>query len=88
MEYLNNCLTDIITVEDPDVSRSQLNEQQMAYIMRSVLLALKHMHSFGRIHRDVRADNILLNTEGLVKLGQCHRYLQMSVNYGVRYGLR
>ncbi|KAH8548874.1 kinase-like domain-containing protein [Umbelopsis sp. PMI_123] len=78
MEYLNNCLTDIITVEDPDVSRSQLNEQQMAYIMRSVLLALKHMHSFGRIHRDVRADNILLNSEGLVKLADFGQSAQLT----------
>lgn len=70
MEYLENCLTDIVTNEDSDMAVPPLSEQQIAYIMRSVLLALKHLHSLGRIHRDVRADNVLLNSEGLVKLGK------------------
>jgi serine/threonine protein kinase len=70
MEYLENCLTDIVAIEDSDMAVPPLSEQQIAYIMRSVLLALKHLHSLGRIHRDVRADNVLLSSEGLVKLGK------------------
>jgi serine/threonine protein kinase len=78
MEYLDSCLTDIVAIEDSDMAMPPLNEHQIAYILRSVLLALKHLHSLGRIHRDVRADNVLLSSEGLVKLGQ---YLSFLVRF-------
>lgn len=70
MEYADVCLADIITNED-DFHSSPLDERQIAFILQQLLLALKYIHSLGRIHRDVRADNVLLNSEGLVKLGQC-----------------
>lgn len=78
MEYLENCLTDIVAIEDSDMAVPPLSEQQIAYIIRNVLLALKHLHSLGWIHRDVRADNILLSSEGLVKLG---KYLSPLIQY-------
>ncbi|CAO3688554.1 unnamed protein product [Umbelopsis vinacea] len=70
MEYADFCLADIITNED-DFNSSPLDECQIAFILQQLLLALKYIHSLGRIHRDVRADNVLLSSEGLVKLGQC-----------------
>lgn len=45
-----------------------LNESQIACIIKSVLLGLKYMHNSKKIHRDVKAGNILINKEGNVKL--------------------
>ncbi|KAI9288605.1 kinase-like domain-containing protein [Umbelopsis sp. AD052] len=78
MEYLDNCLTDIVAIEDSDMAMPPLNEHQIAYIIRSVLLALNHLHSLGRIHRDVRADNILLSSEGMVKLADFGHSAQLT----------
>ncbi|KAI8575861.1 hypothetical protein K450DRAFT_259901 [Umbelopsis ramanniana AG] len=78
MEYLDNCLTDIVAIEDSDMAMPSLNEHQIAYIMRSVLLALNHLHSLGRIHRDVRADNVLLSSEGMVKLADFGHSAQLT----------
>lgn len=69
MEYLDTCLADIIVNEDPDMCQLPLSEHQIAYILKQMLLALEHIHSCGRMHRDIRADNVLLNADGQIKLG-------------------
>ncbi|XP_056282748.1 myosin-IIIb isoform X4 [Pseudoliparis swirei] len=45
-----------------------LQEPVIAYILCSALLGLQHLHSNRIIHRDVKGNNILLTTEGGVKL--------------------
>ncbi|RKP26787.1 kinase-like domain-containing protein, partial [Syncephalis pseudoplumigaleata] len=57
-------LTDIISAEPPCL----LNEQHMAYILSNVLEALVYLHRRQHIHRDVKSDNILINSRGEVKL--------------------
>ena len=49
-------------------STEKLREAHIAYIVRSVLLALQHLHSTGIVHRDVKCANILLTTHMQVKL--------------------
>lgn len=46
-----------------------LTEAQITIILRDVLTGLKFLHSIRGIHRDVKAANILLNEEGVAKLG-------------------
>uniref|UniRef100_A0A8C6UUW2 Myosin IIIB n=1 Tax=Neogobius melanostomus TaxID=47308 RepID=A0A8C6UUW2_9GOBI len=45
-----------------------LQEPVIAYILYSALLGLQHLHNNRIIHRDVKGNNILLTTDGGVKL--------------------
>eukprot|EP00457_Paulinella_chromatophora_P000363 gb/GEZN01000363.1/.p1 GENE.gb/GEZN01000363.1/~~gb/GEZN01000363.1/.p1 ORF type:complete len:1551 (-),score=263.08 gb/GEZN01000363.1/:41-4693(-) len=49
-------------------AKEPLKEVHIAFILRSVLEALKYLHSQGVIHRDIKAANILLTLSGKVKL--------------------
>ncbi|XP_061198708.1 myosin-IIIb isoform X1 [Neopsephotus bourkii] len=46
----------------------QLDEAIISYILYGALLGLQHLHNNRIIHRDVKGNNILLTTEGGVKL--------------------
>ncbi|KAM5265182.1 myosin-IIIb [Hipposideros larvatus] len=46
----------------------QLDEALISYILYGSLLGLQHLHNNRIIHRDVKGNNILLTTEGGVKL--------------------
>ena len=43
-------------------------EEAIAYVTKEVLEALKYMHRHHQIHRDIKSVNIMLDTEGHVKL--------------------
>eukprot|EP01034_Spumella_vulgaris_P030311 gene30311-37504_t len=63
MEYLEaGSLLDIIKSTGP------LDEPSIAFIMRELLLALKYLHAERKIHRDVKAGNLLVARDGSVKL--------------------
>ena len=63
MEFMDcGSLTEII-------SSSRMSEPQIAFLCKEILTALSYLHSTDRIHRDIKSDNILLNSNGEVKLG-------------------
>ena len=56
------------TVYDDIVKRKRFDEREAVRIAIQVAEALLHAHSQGLIHRDVKPKNIMLSTEGAVKL--------------------
>lgn len=50
------------------LSNTNLNEEQIASVVIDVLKGLSFLHSNKRIHRDIKAGNILMNDEGRTKL--------------------
>nr|XP_033812434.1 mitogen-activated protein kinase kinase kinase kinase 1 isoform X2 [Geotrypetes seraphini] len=45
-----------------------LSEQQIAYVCRETLQGLAYLHNQGKIHRDIKGANILINELGDLKL--------------------
>jgi len=65
MEFMGGgCLTEILEQFDS----IQMAEPHIARICVEVLKALEYIHNMHRIHRDIKSDNILLGSEGTVKL--------------------
>ena len=44
-------------------------EVVIATVLREVLKWLEYLHHHGHIHRDVKAGNILIDSHGVIKLG-------------------
>ena len=64
MEYCLGSASDII-----EVHKKPLREDEIGAICRDALEGLCFLHQMGKIHRDVKAGNILLTENGTVKLG-------------------
>jgi len=64
MEYCGaGSISDLITITD-----SGLSEDQIGVIMRDSLRGLSYLHKEKKIHRDIKAGNILLNDDCFGKL--------------------
>ena len=62
MELMEGCLTEIAQ------SKGNTPETVIAYVLKQVLLGLEYLHSRHYIHRDIKSDNILLNSSGQIKI--------------------
>lgn len=74
MEYCDRgSLTNVATF-------CECKEPHIAYFAREVLMALAYMHSQNKIHRDIKTDNVLLKSDGTVRLGDFGYAAQLGDN--------
>lgn len=66
MEFMGcGCLTEVLEQFEYGV---KMTEVQIANVCQATIRGLAYIHSLHRIHRDIKSDNILLGTDGSVKL--------------------
>lgn len=79
MEYMaGGSLLDLLTATGP------LDEAAVAAVLRDLLRALEYLHSEGKIHRDVKAANVLLTETGEVRLADFGVSGQMTHTLGAK----
>ncbi|KAK9272248.1 hypothetical protein L1049_002619 [Liquidambar formosana] len=62
-EYMEHDLAGLLS--DPDI---KFSDSQIKCYMQQLLYGIEHCHLRGIMHRDVKASNILVNNEGILKL--------------------
>lgn len=60
------------------------DEKTILVIGKQILLALEYLHNQGKIHRDLKSQNILLSSKGEVKLTDFGVSTQLSSNFSRR----
>lgn len=63
MEYIDG-----VTIKDYVLKNGKLSEEQVIYIARELAAAFGHIYRSGIIHRDITPDNIMIDSNGSVKL--------------------
>ncbi|KAM3306008.1 putative serine/threonine-protein kinase isoform X1 [Capsicum chacoense] len=62
-EYMEHDLSGLLSC--PDI---KFTDSQIKCFMQQLLSGLEHCHSQGIMHRDIKASNVLVNNEGILKI--------------------
>eukprot|EP00490_Sorites_sp_Unknown_P012850 CAMPEP_0114658026 /NCGR_PEP_ID=MMETSP0191-20121206/14975_1 /TAXON_ID=126664 /ORGANISM="Sorites sp." /LENGTH=432 /DNA_ID=CAMNT_0001878915 /DNA_START=16 /DNA_END=1315 /DNA_ORIENTATION=+ len=84
MEYLGGgCVADFLDTK----LGIGISEEYIAIILREIVYGLSYIHSMKKIHRDIKAGNILLSSKGDVKLADFGVVGQLSDSINKRMTL-
>jgi len=50
-------------------THKRLKEDLARFAFRNLIMGLNHCHSKGVLHRDIKLENLLINSEGILKIG-------------------
>lgn len=64
--------------------KTRFSEPEIACVLRENLLALKYLHDNKRIHRDIKSDNLLIGSDGSIKLADFGFCTQLSSDQDYR----
>jgi len=79
MEYMNGgALTDVIE------NNNLITEDQISAICNETCKGLAHLHAQDIIHRDIKSDNVLLDSHGRVKITDFGFCAKLTVDKGKR----
>jgi serine/threonine protein kinase len=67
--------------------RLELSEAEMAYLLKGSLEAVAFLHQLGRLHRDIKSDNLLINTQGRVKMADFGFCVQLTQEKNMRQSM-
>jgi len=68
-------------------SQKKIGYEAIDRIMEQVLMALSELHIRGVVHRDIKMENVLLGTDGIVKLGDLGLMKELGADGFTKPGL-
>jgi serine/threonine protein kinase len=57
----------------------QIDEQLIAYVLRSVCTTLAELHAANILHRDIKAANIFIMSDGSIKVFSSTHYFSNAI---------
>ncbi|EKX33861.1 hypothetical protein GUITHDRAFT_81068 [Guillardia theta CCMP2712] len=67
--------------------RKEFTEEEMAGFMKASIDAIAFLHGQGRIHRDIKSDNVLINSRGEVKIADFGFCVQLTQEKDMRQSM-
>lgn len=68
LEYIVMEYVDGITLKEYTKQQGRVNTREAIYFVTQILRALQHAHDKGIVHRDVKPQNIMLQSDGKIKV--------------------
>lgn len=68
LQYIVMEFVDGITLKEYTKQQGRVNAREAIYFITQILRALQHAHDKGIVHRDVKPQNIMLQSDGTIKV--------------------